>query len=187
MSIMSEVTYVEQHAECLVTNEELQQAISIMAQNINTQLVDTYPVVLTVMVGGLVTMGQLALHLRVPHQMDYLHASRYQGNLEGKTLEWRVKPTISLKDRTVLIVDDVLDYGITLKSIVDYCYQQQAKQVYTAVLVEKLHEQPRSNNAVNKADFTGVTVPNKYIFGYGLDYKGYLRNAPGIFAIPEHT
>ena len=89
-----------------------------------------------------------------------------------------LKPTTPLSGRSVLIIDDVLDEGITLAAIKDYCLEQGAIEAYTAVLVDKLldHDKPIH------ADFVGLTVENHYLFGYGMDYKGYLRNAAGIYA-----
>jgi len=90
-----------------------------------------------------------------------------------------------LKDRAVLIVDDILDGGLTLSAIVDYCRAQGARSVLTAVLVDKLNA--RLPDGLHSADFCGLHVDNHYVFGYGMDYKGYLRNAPGIYMVaPEH-
>jgi hypoxanthine phosphoribosyltransferase len=115
--------------------------------------------------------------------VDYVHATRYRGGIVGHDLEWRTKPHITLKDRTVLVVDDILDGGVTLQGIIDYCKEEGAKEVFSAVLVEK--DAPREIGGMLKADFTGVRVENRYVFGYGMDYKRYLRNTRGIFAVAE--
>lgn len=168
-------------AKCLYSSSDVEQALQGMADVIHEDLQDTDPVVLCVLIGGVVLTGKLLTLLDFPLQVDYIHATRYGDKTTGSQLAWVAKPRVSLKGRTVLIVDDILDRGITLAAIVDYCREQGATEIKTAVLVEK--EVSRPSEAVQKADYTGVVVENRYVFGYGMDYKGYLRNAPGIFAV----
>ncbi|MBN9289258.1 MAG: hypoxanthine-guanine phosphoribosyltransferase [Gammaproteobacteria bacterium] len=168
-------------AKCLYSSSAIEQALQGMADVIHKDLQDEDPVVLCVLIGGVVLTGKLLTLLDFPLQVDYIHATRYGDKTTGSRLEWVAKPRVSLKGRTVLIVDDILDRGVTLAGIVDYCREQGAKEIKTAVLVEK--EVSRPDDAVQKADYTGVVVENRYVFGYGMDYKGYLRNAPGIFAV----
>lgn len=167
----------------LYTAEEVEKALDTMAAEIDEQLSETNLVCLAVMVGGLIPTGGLLRRLHFPMEIDYVHATRYRGDTRGKDLHWKVKPTRSLKGRTVLIVDDILDGGITLARIVDYVKEQGADKVYTAVLIEK--DCPREPDSIEKADFSALTVENRYIYGYGMDYKEYLRNAPGIYAVAK--
>jgi hypoxanthine phosphoribosyltransferase len=97
-------------------------------------------------------------------------------------LEWIGQPSTSIEGETVLVIDDILDEGVTLAAIVDACRQAGAKAVYSAVMVEKLHDR----GVGFKADFVGLTVQDRYVFGYGMDYKGYLRNVPAIMAVPDN-
>jgi hypoxanthine phosphoribosyltransferase len=113
--------------------------------------------------------------------VDYVHATRYGHETNGTNLNWTVRPQLELKGRTVLLLDDILDEGVTLAAIADYCRQQGAADVFMAALVEKLHL--RKVTPGMKADFTGIEVGDRFLFGYGLDYKGYWRNAPGIYAV----
>ena len=106
---------------------------------------------------------------------------RYRQETTGGILEWKLQPESDMKDRTVLIVDDILDEGTTLCAIADYCLAHGAREVLTAVLVDKIHE--RKARPGLKADFTGLYVEDRFLFGYGMDYKGYWRNAPGIYAV----
>lgn len=172
---------VAQRATQLYSEKELEQALDKLAQEISNDLHETNLIVLCVMVGGIIPTGMLLTRLDFPLQVDYIHATRYGDDTTGKNLEWVVKPRVSLKNRTVLVVDDILDGGITLQGIVNYCYEAGAASVKTAVLVEK--EVERLPQAIQKADYTGVTVENKFVYGYGMDYKRYLRNAPGIYAV----
>lgn len=178
-----DIISIANRATALHTESEVDKALDSMAREISFDLYQSNPIVLCVMVGGIIPTGKLLTRLDFPLQVDYVHATRYGDEFVGQELEWLVKPRGSLEDRTVLIVDDILDGGLTLAGIADFCKQQGAKEVKTAVLVEK--DVPRYGKAIKKADYTGVTVADKFVFGYGMDYKRYLRNAPGIFAVSE--
>jgi hypoxanthine phosphoribosyltransferase len=104
--------------------------------------------------------------------------------MSGGELHWKALPQLALLDRTVLVVDDILDEGHTLQAILNAIKAQGAEQVYTAVLLDKQHE--RKANPDYKPDFVGLTIPDRYVFGYGMDYKEYWRNAPGIYAVKDH-
>lgn len=174
---------VSKRATCLMTAQEVEKALDKMALHISEDLAHANPVVLCVMIGGVVPTGMLLTRLDFPLQVDYIHATRYHENFVGDELEWLVHPRVPLKDRTVLVVDDILDGGITLTKIVEYCREEGAKDVKTAVLVEK--QTSRDRNALQKAHYTGAHVEDKFVFGYGMDYKRYLRNAPGIYAVSQ--
>ena len=172
-------------ATCLYSKSEVDSALDHLATSISYSLSDSNPIFLCVVVGGIVALGNLLPRLDFPLEVDYVHATRYQNSTRGHNLEWRVHPDIDLKGRTIVVVDDILDGGITLDSIVKYCESAEAKAVYTAVLVDK--HQARDPKGLAKADFCGLKVDNHYVFGFGMDYKGYLRNAPGIYMVsPEH-
>lgn len=185
MTIPEKIKKIYEDSTLLFTTKEIEAALDRMATQIQQQLQDKNPVVVCVMVGGLVPMGNLLLRLDFPLEVDYVHATRYQGGIRGGELHWKVKPTLDLKNRTVLIVDDILDGGVTLAAIMDEVKLMGAAEVYSAVLVDKHHK--RVENGLDHADFVGLQVDDHYIFGYGMDYNEYLRNAPGIFVVaPEH-
>jgi hypoxanthine phosphoribosyltransferase len=168
-------------ADLLVSGSEVSTAIDRIAEEITGQLKESNPVLLCIMNGGLIFTGQLLTRLLFPLEVDYVHATRYGHETKGTHLHWTVKPQIDLKDRTVLLLDDILDEGVTLAAIADYCRLQGAAKVLMAVLVEKLHL--RKVTPGMRADFSGIEVGDRFLFGYGLDYKGYWRNAPGIYAV----
>lgn len=171
-------------AECIYSAAKLEHTLQQLAEQINAQLLplsEQQPVLLMpVMNGGLVLCGQLMTRLTFPLQVDYLHATRYRDKTRGSDLHWKASPQQSLQGRTLLIVDDILDEGYTLQAVLEYCRQQGAAQVYSVVLVEKNHPRARADI---KADFTGLTVEDRYVFGFGMDYKGYHRNLNGIYAL----
>ncbi len=181
--MLKEIKHVQETAELLHSKEEVEAALDKMAEKINVLLADRDPLLLCVMNGGIVAAGQLITRLSIPLTIDAINASRYQNQTSGGSIEWILQPGTSLKNRTVLIIDDVLDEGITLAAIIEYCLDQGATSVYSAVLVNKIldHEKPVT------ANFIGLEVANRYLFGYGMDYKGYLRNASGIYACNEYN
>lgn len=179
----NEIKAVAARAQSLYSAGQVEAALGAMARHIHEDLQDANPILLCVLIGGVVLTGKLLTLLDFPLQLDYIHATRYGSNTVGSELEWVVTPRLSMKGRTVLIVDDILDHGITLAGIAEYCREQGAAEVKTAVLVEKTITRPQ--DAVQKADYTGVAVEDLYVYGYGMDYKGYLRNAPGIYAVDK--
>ena len=182
MSITAQQAHqVLEKADCCYTKTQIESAIDSMAESITKDLGDKNPLLLCVMTGGLITTGDLLLRLDFPLHYDYIHATRYSGKTRGSDLNWISRPHTSLKDRHVLIVDDILDEGITLQELVLYCEEEQVSSVRTAVLVNKLHDRKHFSDA----DYVGLTVEDRYVFGYGMDYKGYLRNVPGIYAVNE--
>lgn len=174
-----EALRVYRSADRLYSASEVEQAIDEMARAITEQLAESNPLVLCVLTGALVPTGKLLTRLDFPLQIDYVHATRYRGDTSGGELDWIVRPATPLAGRTVLVVDDILDEGITLAAILRDCRREGAVAVHSAVLVEKQHD--RKNGL--QADFVGLQVEDRYVFGYGMDYKGYWRNAPGIFAV----
>lgn len=174
------IRQTEKSAKQLFSRAEVEKALDGMAEQINMALSETNPIILCAVIGGIIPTGLLLPRLNFPLQLDYIHASRYRGETKGGHLHWIKRPEIELTDRTILIIDDILDEGHTLEAIIDYCEAEGARQTLTAVLVEKnLPDRP----GLKKADFSGLIADNEYLVGYGMDYKGYLRNLDTISAI----
>jgi len=178
---IEEIENILAKADELYTEREISNALDDMAEGISLRLQTKYPLCLSVMLGGLIPTGQLLPRLNFPLEIDYIHVSRYRGETSGSDLHWIKSPNISLENRTVLVIDDILDEGFTLQAIIEYCQQAGAQEVFTAVLIEKNLDKQRPG--IQQADFTGLTVPNRYVFGYGMDYQGQLRYVPGIYAV----
>lgn len=169
-----------QTADLLFDRSSLDAAIAAMGRSIASSLHGETPVFLTVMNGGLIFGGALALAIPADLEFDYVHATRYRGGTRGSELLWIKQPRLSLTGRTVLLVDDILDEGYTLRAIRDFCIDQGARRVLIAVLCRKQHERAAPGVV---ADFIGVEVPDRYVFGFGMDYYEQGRNLPGIYAI----
>jgi len=168
-----------EQAQLIHAPEVVEAAISRLSNEITAVLDGECPVVICVMGGGIVFAGQLLTQLKFALEVDYVHASRYQNNTVGKTLTWQALPKSDLTNRTVLLLDDILDEGVTLLAIKEKCMELGAKNVLSAVLVEKKlsHTKPIC------ADFVGLEVPNQYVFGYGMDAYGWWRNLSAIYAL----
>ncbi len=179
--LLQDMNRVFEEADCLATEHQVEQAIDTMAQKITGQLADHTPLVLCTMNGGLILTGKLLPKLVFPLQCDFIHATRYRHETSGGALQWRVNPEIDMKGRHVLVVDDILDEGATLAAILQHCREAGAEAVYSAVLINKLHD--RKFDKALEADFCGMDIEDRFLFGYGMDYKGYWRNAPGIYAV----
>lgn len=177
-----EAQAVLQQSELLHDSDAVEAALARMAGDITDRLGDRRPVVLCVMVGGLIPAGLLLPKLTFPLEIDYCHATRYRGATTGGDLIWIARPQIDLTNRDVLIVDDILDEGHTLAQIIEDCRFQGARNVYTAALVNKRHDRRLDGL---KADFVGLDVDDRYVFGVGMDYKGWFRNLLGIYAAPD--
>ncbi len=170
---------VKKQADCLFNKKQVYLAIEMLAKDITQVLADSNPIVVAIMNGGMISMGLLLPELDFPMQVDYLHATRYRDKTSGGELQWLVNPSIDFSGRTILLIDDIHDEGITLDKIKSFCENEGAKSVYSAVLINKIHK--KKNNT--HADFIGLEVPDRYVFGFGMDYKGMLRNVPGIYAV----
>lgn len=166
-------------AELIHSPEAVVAAYDRMAAAINRDWAGREPLVLSVLLGGLVPAGQLLPRLLFSLQLESIHATRYGGGTSGGELNWVASPRSSLKGRNVLLIDDILDEGLTLRALVDYCQSQGAEHVGTAVLVRKQREHPPAI----EADYYGLDVPDRYVFGCGMDLHDYHRQLPGIYAI----
>jgi hypoxanthine phosphoribosyltransferase len=178
---LAHIRQVMAEADCLFTEAEVEAAIDRVAAQINAELAERNPVVFCVMNGGLIFSGKLLPKLAFPLEASYLHATRYRNETSGGELFWKAKPEVSFIDRDVLIIDDILDEGHTLGAIIDFCRHAGARAVHTAVLIDKEHQ--RKARPDLKANYVGLHCIDRYIFGYGMDYKGYWRNAAGIYAV----
>lgn len=168
-------------ADVIHSAEAVAKEVSRVAREITEKLGDTNPILLCVMSGGVPFAGHLMTQLDFPLEFDYMHVTRYGQDTSGGALSWRAAPWTPVKGRTVLVLDDILDEGLTLAAIVDRMKELGAKACYTAVATDKLNGKKKPI----KADFVALTVPDRFVFGYGMDVRGLYRNLPAIYAMKE--
>jgi len=168
-------------AERLCSAADVSGVVARLAREISAALKDSFPLVLCVMRGGVIFAGQLLPQLRFPLEFDYLEVTRYGDATRGGEMSWKVEPGIDPRGRVVLVLDDILDEGITLAAIRDRLAAAGAARVIVAVFAEK--ETGRSKPI--RADHVGVRLPNRYVFGFGMDVSGAWRNLPEVYALKE--
>jgi len=170
-----------QQAELLIPADQIQAALHRVADEINVALAESHPLLLSVMGGAVVFSGQLLPLLTFPLDFDYVHVSRYGDARAGGAMHWKVAPHESVKGRVVLLVDDILDEGHTLAALKQRVLELGAAHCYSAVFADKQHGRPKPLHA----DFVGLAVPDRFVFGYGMDIEGAWRNLPAIYAVKE--
>lgn len=168
-------------AEQLLAPDAVEQAVARVAGEITAALGEEQPLLLAVMRGGVVFAGQLLLLLRFPLDFDYVDVTRYGDATRGGELDWRVDVPAAVRDRTVLVVDDILDEGHTLAAVRRRLLEAGARRVLIAVFADKQLPRPKPV----AADFTGVQVPDRYVFGFGMDVRGLWRNLPAVYALHQ--
>ncbi len=180
--LLVEALQVRAGAEKIHDRAAVDRAIRTIAQGIAAHLAEREPIVLTVMTGGMWLTGQLLGYFDFPLQLDYVHLSRYGAATHGGEITWHHRPTKQIAGRDVLLVDDLLDHGVTLQAVIAQCETAGAHSCTTAVLVVK---KLARRIGLQHVDFHGLEVDDRYIFGCGMDYKGYWRNIPEILAVAQ--
>lgn len=170
------------NSEEIISAHEVENGLNKMAIDIKKDLSDVDPVVLVVMNGALIPGGLLLSRLNFPFRIGYLHATRYRGETTGGELHWVAPPSIPVDGKPVLLVDDIFDEGTTLKAITEALVEMGATKVYTATLFNKVHDRKPNNF---KVDYIGLDVPDRYVFGCGMDCNEYWRNLDSIWALNE--
>ena len=168
-----------QQAELLYPAEQVQASLHKVAQQINAALAETHPLVLSVMGGAVVFTGQLLPLLDFPLDFDYVHMSRYGDARHGGKVRWKVEPCENVRGRVVLVLDDILDEGHTLAALRQRVMELGASRFYSAVFADKRHGRAKPIHA----DFVGMELPDRFVFGYGMDIEGAWRNLPAIYAV----
>lgn len=168
-------------AELICSADEVRAAVARVADALNAAMRGRNPLVVSVMGGAVVFTGQLLPQLTFPLEFDYVHATRYGDATAGGKLQWVVEPRTAVAGRTVLLLDDILDEGVTLAAIRQHLMDAGAFECITAVFADKDigREKPI------RADYVGLTLPNRFVFGYGMDVGGAWRNLPAIYAVKE--
>jgi hypoxanthine phosphoribosyltransferase len=173
--------FLEQ-SDAIASADEVQAALKRVAAQVSERLAASYPLVLAVMGGAVIFTGQILPLLHFPLDFDYIHASRYGAETRGAQVDWRVTPPAAVRGRAVLVLDDILDGGQTMAAIRERLLELGAASFHCAVLVEKILQRPKPI----RADFVGLEIQDRFVFGYGMDAKGFWRNLPEIRAIRDH-
>ena len=181
MRSTAEAWQMLESAQMIHSAAAVEAAVARVAAEVSAALKERYPLVLSVMGGAVVFTGRILPMLQFPLDFDYIHASRYGDATSGGEIRWKVEPTGNVADRVVLVLDDILDIGDTMHAIRERILKLGAKAFYCAVLTDKQKRQPKPI----EADFVGLSLPDRYVFGCGMDVSGAWRNLPAIYALKE--
>ena len=169
------------NSEIIFSEQQVQAAVLRVANEINIALAELHPLVLSVMGGAVVFTGHLLPLLTFPLDFDYVHVSRYGNRQQGGELKWKVAPQETVRGRVILVVDDILDEGETLNAVKERVMGLGATGFYSAIFADKLINKTKPI----QADFIGLKVPDRFVFGFGMDLHGAWRNLPAIYATKE--
>ncbi len=183
-SLLSPAEYatITANSDVLMSRTEIESAYKRLAEQLDEQFEGELPVILPVMMGGLIPAVGILRHLSIPHRLDYVHTSRYGHDTTGGELYWKVAPSDSLKHQKVVVVDDIFDQGSTLEAVVNELNRLPVESVTTVVLARKRHDRVTTRL---RPVLVGFEVPDRFVFGCGLDYHGGLRHLPDLHAIAE--
>ena len=161
----------------LLTEEEIQNKVSQLAQLLNEEYADKNPVFIGVLKGVVVFFGDMMKHLSIPCQIDFMWVSSYEGT---NSAQLRVKRDITtdIKGRHVVILEDIYDTGNSLQFVNQHLWSKEPASVEICTLLDKPAR--RNPNVTLKPKYTGFTIPNEFVVGYGLDFDEYYRNLPYI-------
>lgn len=179
--MMTEYEAMLAQSDLLFSMEEIDNALDKIADSLNRDYAELNPVMLCVMNGSVMTAGHLLPRLPFRLELDYIHATRYGDKTVGGELIWQSQPTIDISQRHVVLIEDIFDEGLTLAALRDYCEQAGALSVRCACLLDKLRE----GKVGIAPEYIGLTVPDRYVFGFGMDVEGLWRNLPAIYALKE--
>lgn len=180
--LLERAQQLHQTADCLFDVEAVDTAIAALAQKVAADSRDNFPLVLCVMNGGLYLTGQLLRHWEFPLTVDYVHATRYRLSTLGKDVLWKAYPQNDIRNRHVLIIDDIFDQGYTLEEVWAYCHKHGAKSCKSIFLIRKSHERKKADI---HPDYIGLECGDLYVYGAGMDLNSHFRNFSSIYAIPE--
>ena len=179
-TLFQDAIITRNNADLLITETDINNAIGRVAENIKTKIANEVPILLCVMKGGLIFTAELMKRIQSPLEVDYVHVDRYRNQTQSSSIHWYKKPDIDLKGRLVLLIDDIFDEGYTMQALIAYCEKKGASKVLSAVLLKKVLAKKYSDT---EPDFVGLSITDRYVFGWGMDYKGYWRNLTNVYAV----
>jgi len=179
-SLLKDVIKTRNEGDRLILQHHVDKAIDRVARNLQTAIGEEIPVFLCVMKGGLLFTAELMKRVQSPLELDYIHVDRYRDETQGGSVRWHKEPDIDLNDRLVVLIDDIFDEGDTLRALIRYCEAQGAGKLLSVVLFKK---NLKDKHTDVEPDFAGLEVPNRYVFGWGMDYRGFWRNLYDVYAV----
>ena len=162
----------------LLTEEQIKNRIKELGEELTREYEGKNPVIIGVLKGVVIFYADMIREIKVPCQMDFMWISSYAGTQSTGNMEVKRDVTVDIKDRHVLILEDIFDTGNSL----DYTYRHLMFKQPASLKICTLLDKPdrRKPGITLKADYTGFTIPNEFVVGYGLDYNEHYRNLPYV-------
>jgi len=179
---LEDLQKIKASSDLIFSASQIKTAVENMGLELEARIRNKNAILICVMNGGVTLTADLSRSMDCDVRFDYLQVARYRDKTVGGSLHWLKEPKLSLQNQTVVLIDDIYDEGYTMEELVSYCEKHEANEVITSVL---LYKQKSSPQVGSKPDIYGLEVMDRYVYGYGMDYKGYLRNLPAIYAIGE--
>lgn len=164
-----------------LTAEDIDKAVAQVAEMINIDMKGRDPLFLCILNGAFIFASDLLKKVEVDCEVSFVKLSSYVGTKTTNTVRELIGLDQVLTNRTVVIIEDIIDTGITMAHTLDKLRQLGAFDVRIASLLFK----PEAFKKDYAIDYVGIVIPNEFIVGYGLDYDGYGRNLPDIYKIIE--
>ena len=165
--------------EILVSKEQIAKRVKELADELNVAFADKDPIILSVLKGSFIFTSDLVRYLNFPFELDFIRASSYWNDTKSSGKVKISGLDINIKDRDIILIDDILDTGYTLKALINELKKLRVNSITTVVIVNK----PSRRKVDLIADYVGFDVPNEFLVGYGMDYQDRDRNLPYIAAV----
>jgi hypoxanthine phosphoribosyltransferase len=172
--------YHEYLDEILISEETLQERIAELGAEISRDYAGQTLHLICILRGGVLFLTDLMRHIKVPNTIDFMAVSSY-GTARQTTGQVRISMDLTedIHDRNVLLVEDIVDSGYTIASVLDFLETRHPKTLQVCALLDK----PERREVQVPIHYKGFTIPNKFVFGYGLDMDGFYRNLPFIATV----
>jgi len=176
---MKEVIIHDKVFKRSIPESEIQKAITKIATDINQTMATKNVVFLSILNGSFVFASDLLKKINFPCQVSFIKMARYKGTSTYKEIKNLIGINEDLKDKTVIILEDIIDSGITIRETLKLVNEHKPKEVFIASLLFK----PEAFQSEFKIDYIGFSIPNNFVIGCGLDYNGFGRNYPDIYSL----
>jgi len=178
---MQRVTLKDKTFVPYITSDKIQESVRQMAKKINTDLAKDMPLFLVVLNGSFMFAADLLKEVIIPCEISFIKLASYHGTSSTGTVTEMIGLTEEIKGRTVVVIEDIVDTGVTIEKLVVLLNKKEVKQIKIASFLLK----PDAYTKDIKVDYVGMEIPNDFVVGYGLDYDGLGRNMKDIFVLDK--
>lgn len=176
---MENINILDKEFKPYISAAEIQTKISVIASKLNKKLAAKDPLFMGILNGSFMFASDLYKQITVPSQITFLKLASYQGTGSTGKVKRLIGINEDIKNKTVVIIEDIVDTGITIENIIKQLNGYEPKEIIIVTLMFK----PKSYIKDINIDYYAFDIPNDFIVGYGLDYDGYGRNLADIYVV----